>query len=37
MRGLAMFLPDANEDHLEQRWHAIRAELQRLYDTLPGQ
>ena len=37
MRGLAMFLPVANEDHLEQRWHAIRAELQRLYDTLPGQ
>jgi AcrR family transcriptional regulator len=35
MRGLAMFLPVADRDHLEQRWHAIRTELSRLYDSLP--
>jgi hypothetical protein len=35
MRGLAMFLPIADEDHLEQRWRAVRTELRRLYDTLP--
>jgi AcrR family transcriptional regulator len=35
MRGLAMFLPVAKQDHLEQRWLAIRAELNRLYESLP--
>jgi AcrR family transcriptional regulator len=35
MRGLAMFLPVAERDHLEQRWRAIRTELNRLYDSLP--
>lgn len=34
MRGLAMFLPVADSDHLEQRWQAIRDELARVYDSL---
>jgi AcrR family transcriptional regulator len=36
MRGLAMFLPVADREHLEQRWHAVRTELVRLYDSLPS-
>jgi AcrR family transcriptional regulator len=35
MRGLAMFLPVADRDHLEERWQAIRSELNRLYEGLP--
>jgi AcrR family transcriptional regulator len=34
MRGLAMFLPVADPQHIEQRWAAIRTELKRLYDGL---
>jgi AcrR family transcriptional regulator len=34
MRGLAMFLPVAASDSLEPRWEAVRAELNRLYDSL---
>jgi AcrR family transcriptional regulator len=34
MRGLAMFLPVGDRDDLEQRWHAIRTELNHLYDGL---
>jgi AcrR family transcriptional regulator len=34
MRGLAMFLPVADRDHLEQRWRAIRGELGRVYEGL---
>jgi AcrR family transcriptional regulator len=36
MRGLAMFLPVADREQLEQRWDAVRAELVRLYESLPS-
>jgi AcrR family transcriptional regulator len=36
MRGLAMFLPVADRDDLDQRWRAARDELVRLYDGLPS-
>jgi len=34
MRGLAMFLPVADQEQLEERWNAARTELVRLYDSL---
>jgi AcrR family transcriptional regulator len=34
MRGLAMFLPIADRDNLDQRWQATRRELTQVYESL---